>query len=65
MVYLVVGSWLEADGSGSLLRRRRVGVPVLNFDGVSGVVLLIATDEELGGAPSEGMDVASSSFPSF
>ena len=39
MVYLVVGSWLEADGSGSLLRRRRAGVPVLKFDGVSGVVL--------------------------
>ena len=39
MVHLVVGSWLEADGSGSLLRRRRAGVPVLKFDGVSGVVL--------------------------
>ena len=26
---------------------------------------MIATDEELGGAPSEGMDVASSSFPSI
>ena len=26
---------------------------------------LIATDEELGGAPSEGVDVASSSFPSI
>ena len=26
---------------------------------------LIATDEELGGAPSEGVDVASISFPSF
>ena len=25
---------------------------------------LVATDEELGGAPSEGVDVASSSFPS-
>ena len=26
---------------------------------------LIATDEELGGAPSEGLDVASISFPSI
>ena len=26
---------------------------------------LVATDEELGGAPSEGVDVASSSFPSI
>ena len=26
---------------------------------------LIATDEELGGAPSEGVDVASNSFPSI
>ena len=26
---------------------------------------LMITDEELGGAPSEGMDVASSSFPSI
>ena len=25
MVHLVVGSWLEADGFGSLLRRRRAG----------------------------------------
>ena len=39
MVYLVVGSWLEADGSGSLRRRRPAGVLVLKFDGVSGVVL--------------------------
>ena len=39
MVYLVVSSWLEAGGSGSLLRHRRAGVPVLKFDGVSGVVL--------------------------
>ena len=39
MMHLVVGLWMEADGSGSLLRRRRAGVPVLKFDGVSGVVL--------------------------
>ena len=39
MVHLVLGSWLEVDDSGSLLRRRRVGVPVLKFDGVSGIVL--------------------------
>ena len=39
MVHLVVGSWLEADGSGSLLRRCHAGVPVLKFDGVSGVML--------------------------
>ena len=36
MVHLVVGSWLKADGSGSLLRHRRAWVPVLKFDGVSG-----------------------------
>ena len=39
MVHLVLGSWLESDGSDSLLRRRRAGVPVLKFDGVSEVVL--------------------------
>ena len=38
MVHRVLGSWLEVDGSDSLLRRR-AGVPVLKFDGVSGVVL--------------------------
>ncbi|XP_047063826.1 probable ubiquitin carboxyl-terminal hydrolase 16 [Lolium rigidum] len=35
MVHLVVGLWLKADGSGSLLRYRRAWVPVLKFDGVS------------------------------
>ena len=30
---------MEADGSRSLVRRRRARVPVLEFDGVSGVVL--------------------------
>ena len=39
MVHLVLVLWLEVDDSGSLLRRRRAGVPVLKFDGVSGVVL--------------------------
>ena len=39
MVHLVVGSWLKADGSGSLLRHRRAWVPVLKFDGVSGDML--------------------------
>ena len=39
IVHLVVGSWLETDGSGSQLRRRRAGVLVLKFDGVSRVVL--------------------------
>ena len=39
MVPLVLSLWLEVDGSGSLLRHRRAGVPVLKFDGVSGVVL--------------------------
>ena len=36
----MLGLWLEADNSGSLFRgRRRAEVPVLKFDGVSGVVL--------------------------
>jgi len=39
MVHLVVGSWLKADGSGSLLRHRRAWVLVLKFDGVSGDML--------------------------
>ena len=39
MMHLVVGLWMEDDGSGSLLRHRRAGVPVLKFDGMSGVVL--------------------------
>ena len=39
MVHLVVGSWLKADSSGSLLRHRRAWVPVLKFDGVSGDML--------------------------
>ena len=65
MVHLVVGSWLKADGSGSLLRHRRAWVPVLKFDGVSGVVLprsdsfngngkLMISD---GGASSSGEEV--------
>ena len=39
MVHLVVGWWLKADGSGSLLRHRRAWVLVLKFDGVSGDML--------------------------
>ena len=35
----MVGLWLEASGSGSLLRHHREGVAVLKFDAVSGVVL--------------------------
>ena len=34
--WCTVGSWLEVDGSDSLLRRHRAGVSVLKFDGVSG-----------------------------
>ena len=41
MVCHVLGLWLEADSSGFLLRRRnRAGVSVLEFDGVSGDMLL-------------------------
>ena len=39
MMHLVVRLWCEADGSGSLLRYRCAGVPVLKFDGVAGDVL--------------------------
>ena len=41
MVYPVLGLWLEAESSGFLLRRRsRAGMSVLEFDGVSGDMLL-------------------------
>ena len=40
MVYPILGLWLEADSHGSHFQRRsRAEVPVLKFDGVSGVVL--------------------------
>ena len=40
MVHPMLGLWLEADSSDPLFRRRsRAEVPVLKFDGVSGVML--------------------------
>ena len=36
-----------------------------NLSGIYQIGVLIATDEELDGAPTEGGDVASNSFPSF
>ena len=40
MVHHVLGLWLEADSVGFLLRRcSRAGMPVLEFDGVSGDTL--------------------------
>ncbi len=39
MVHLVLSLWLKADSSGFLLRRHsRVGLSVLEFDGVSEVL---------------------------
>ena len=45
----------------------KVAINVKRWTGGHGFTsgVLIATDEELGGAPSEGVDVASSSFPSI
>ena len=40
MVYPVLGLWMEIDSSGVLFRRRsRMGLSVLEFDGVSGDML--------------------------
>ena len=42
IVHLAMGSWLDTNCSGSLLRCCRAGVTVLKFDGVSRVMLLMS-----------------------